>query len=203
VRIGLFGGTFDPPHVGHLIVATDAVEALELDRLVFVPTAQQPLKAAGGSSPAADRLAMVRLMVDGDHRFDVDAIEIERGGLSFTVDTLEALAARCATDTRFLVMGADAAATFAKWRAPRRIAELARLAIVRRSADSADVETAALVGAVRAITGDDLPAPVVLDMRRIDISSTELRERERSGRSLRGFVPDAVGRYVAEHGLYK
>jgi nicotinate-nucleotide adenylyltransferase len=203
VRIGLFGGTFDPPHNGHLLVASDAVESLGLDRLIFVPAAQQPLKSAGRSAPAADRLAMVRTVVEGDDRFDVDAIEIERGGLSFTVDTLETLAARCPSDTRFLILGADAAVSFAKWRAPRRIAELARLAIVRRSADSADVETAALVGAVRATTGDDLPAPVVLDMRRVDISSTEIRERVRAGRSLHGFVPDAVARYIAERGLYK
>jgi nicotinate-nucleotide adenylyltransferase len=203
VRIGLFGGTFDPPHVGHYIVASDAVEALRLDRLLFVPTAQQPLKSAGSSAPAPDRLAMVRLLVAGDPRFDVDAIEIERGGLSFTVETLEILAARGPGDTRFLIVGADTAAMFAKWRAPRRIAELAQLAIVRRSAGSADVETAALVGAVRAITGDDLPAPVVLDMRRVDLSSTEIRERVRAGLSIRGFVPDAVVHYVAERGLYK
>ena len=114
MRRGLFGGTFDPPHVGHLIVASDAFEALALDRLSFVPAAQQPLKSAGGRASAADRLAMVRAMLGEDARFDVDAIEIERGGLSFTVDTLETLAARCPTDERFLILGADAAAMFAK-----------------------------------------------------------------------------------------
>lgn len=203
MRIGLFGGTFDPPHFGHLIAASDAFEALSLDRLVFVPAAQQPLKVGSESAPAADRLAMVRLLVNDDPRFAVDAIEIERAGLSFTVDTVEEMARREGADGLFLIMGADAAAAIAKWRSPRRIAELAQLVIVRRAAGSSEVETAALVGAVRAATGEDFRAPLVLDMRRIDISSTEIRERARTARPLHGFVPDTVARYVAERGLYQ
>lgn len=146
---------------------------------------------------------MVRLLVADDPRFDVDAIEIERSGLSFTVDTLESLARKRPTDDRFLILGADAAATLSQWRDPRRIAELAQLVFVRRSTGAVDVETAALVGAVRATTGHDRPSPIVLAGRRVDISSTEIRERVRTGRSLRGFVPDVVARFVADRRLYQ
>lgn len=203
MRIGLFGGTFDPPHTGHVLAASDAYEALSLDRLLFVPAAQQPLKKGLHHATADDRMAMVRLLSEGDPRFDVDAIEIERSGLSYSVETLEAFASRFPGDERFLLVGADVVATFAMWRAPRRIAELARLTVLQRETKGKAVEKAALVGALRAITGDDLPAPLVLDTRRVDVSSTEIRERVRLDRSLHGFVPDAVARYITERGLYR
>lgn len=203
MRIGLFGGTFDPPHHGHLLAASDAFEALALDRLVWVPAAQQPLKQGTESASAADRLAMVRLVVGDDPRFTVDSIEIDRAGLSYTVDTVEAFAGRHPGDELILLLGADVLATFAKWREPRRIASLARVAIMHRAVNGGAVEKAAVVGAIRAVTGDDLPAPVVLDTRRVDLSSTEIRERARGGRSLHGYVPDAVARYVREHALYR
>ena len=203
MRIGLFGGTFDPPHHGHLLAASDAFEALALDRLVWVPTAQQPFKVGAQSASATDRLTMVRTAIENDPRFEVDAIEIERAGLSFTVDTVEAFARKYRGDELLVLLGADVLATFDKWRTPRRIAELARLAILQRSSDGGTVETAAVVGAIRAVTGTDLPAPLLLDTRRVDLSSTEIRERARAGRSLHGFVPDAVARYIREHALYR
>jgi len=203
VRIGLFGGTFDPPHHGHLLAASDAFEALQLDRLVWIPASQQPLKVGSRSATAADRLAMVRLAVGDDPRFEVYAIEIERAGLSFTVDTVEAFSGRYPGHELVVLLGADVMSTFAMWREPRRIASMARLAILHRAVNGGAVEKAAVAGAVRAITGDDLPAPVVLDTRRVDLSSTEIRERVRQGRSLHGYVPDAVARYVREHALYR
>ncbi len=203
MRIGLFGGTFDPPHHGHLLAASDAFEALQLDRLVWIPASQQPLKVGAMCATAADRLAMVRLAVGDDSRFEVDSIEIERAGLSYTVDTVEAFAGRYPGDDLVVLLGADVLSTFAKWREPRRIASMARLAILHRAVNGGAVEKAAVAGAVRAITGDDLPAPVVLDTRRVDLSSTEIRERVRQGRSLHGYVPDAVARYVREHALYR
>ncbi|MCC6929521.1 MAG: nicotinate (nicotinamide) nucleotide adenylyltransferase [Gemmatimonadaceae bacterium] len=203
MRIGLFGGSFDPPHLGHLLAASDAFEALELDRLVWIPASQQPLKVGVACASAADRLAMVRLAVGDDPRFAVDAIEIERPGLSFTVDTVEAYSGRYPGDDLVVLLGADVMSTFAKWREPRRIASMARLAILHRTVGGEAVEKAAVAGAIRAITGDDLPAPVVLDTRRVDLSSTEIRERARQGRSLHGYVPDAVARYVREHALYR
>lgn len=203
MRIGLFGGTFDPPHLGHLLAASDAYEHLALDRLIWVPAAQQPLKVGGHAATSADRLAMVCLMVEGDDRFRVDPIEIERAGLSFTVETLEAYSKAAPGDDLFLLLGTDVVRTFGKWRSPRRVAELARLAILHRVSGAEAVETAAVVGAIRAVTGDDLPAPLVLETRRVDVSSTEIRERARAGRSLHGFVPDTVARYIGERALYR
>jgi len=203
VRIGLFGGTFDPPHHGHLLAASDAFEALGLDRLVWIPAAQQPLKIGAQSATAADRLAMVRMAIDHDVRFAVDPIEIDRAGLSYTVDTLEAFSREYPGDRLVLLVGADVVKTFGQWRSPRRIAELAQLAVMHRVIDDGAVDKAAVAGAIRAVTGGDVPAAVVLDTRRVDVSSTEIRERVLAGRSLHGFVPDAVARYISEHALYR
>lgn len=203
MRIGLFGGTFDPPHHGHLLAASDAFEALGLDRLVWIPAAQQPLKVGMQSAAAADRLAMTRLAVGDDPRFAVDPVEIERAGLSFSVDTVEGYARARPGDELVVLVGADVLATFARWKEPRRIAQLARLAVLHRAVDGAAVEKAAIAGAIGAVTGADVPPPVVLETRRVDISSTEIRERARAGRSLHGFVPDAVARYVRERALYR
>jgi nicotinate-nucleotide adenylyltransferase len=190
VRIGLLGGSFDPPHNGHLLAAGDAFDALRLDRMLWIPTATQPLKASNHITPASQRLAMVRLLVEGDHRFAVDTIEIERGGLSYTVDTLAALAGRFGAAELYWLIGADVLPSFPKWREPARIAELATLVVMRRSGDSADVS--------------QMPAnTMVLETRRVDVSSTEIRERVREGKSIRGFVPDAVARYIAAERLYR
>ena len=188
MRVGLLGGTFDPPHVGHWLAAVDAFEALELDRLVFVPAAQQPLKLDREAAPAADRLAMVRAMADGDPRFAVDPIEIDRAGLSYTVETLAAYRERGVSDLHFLI-GADALAAFDRWREPERVQALARLVVLRRGTDAPVI-----------------PAGVsarVLQTRRVDVSSTEVRARLRAGRSIRGFVPAAVEAYLAAAGLYR
>src|SRR4051812_39982917 len=118
MRIGLLGGSFDPPHNGHLLAAGDAFDALALDRLVFIPAAVQPLKVGQGATPAEHRLAMVRLLVEGDPRFVVDAIEMDRGGLSYTVDTLLTLASQWPGDELFWLIGADVLASFSKWHDP-------------------------------------------------------------------------------------
>lgn len=203
MKIGIFGGTFDPPHTGHLLAASDAFEALALDRLYWIPTAQQPLKLGAQRASAGDRLAMVRLAVAGDARFEVDAMEIERAGLSYTVDSLESLHSRHPSDDMVLLVGADVVSSFGQWRTPRRIGQLARIAVMQRTSDVGQVERDALVDALRAVTGRDVPAAEVLDTRRVDISSTEIRERVRNARALTGFVPDAVARYITERGLYR
>lgn len=200
VRLGLFGGSFDPPHVGHLIVAVDALEALALDRLVLVPTWRQPLKAGADAAPAADRLAMVRLMVGDDPRFAVDPIEIDREGLSYTVDTLAAYAERHPDAERYFLVGADVLTTFHQWREPGRVLSLARLVVLRRATDGG-----ALPAAEPDVAGwaDPPRAPIRLDTRRVDVSSTEVRARARAGKSLRGFVTDAVAGYLAAARLYR
>jgi nicotinate-nucleotide adenylyltransferase len=205
VRIGLFGGTFDPPHMGHLLGASDAFERLELDRLVFIPTAQQPLKVGRQTAPSADRIRMVELLVGGDPRFSVDRIEIAREGLSYTVETLEAYARRHPDGERFLLVGADVVDTFRHWRLPERILELARLAVLRRSADGGEeaASDARIREVVREAGGAAAPDPIVLPTRRVDVSSTEIRERLRLRRPIRGFVPDAVEQYITAHALYR
>jgi nicotinate-nucleotide adenylyltransferase len=190
VRIGIFGGTFDPPHMGHLLVAIDAFEALSLTRLVLVPTGRQPLKADVVTAPGAARLAMTQRLVGDDPRFGVDAVEIDRDGLSFTIDTLKAFAARLPEAERFFLLGADAWRSFPRWRSPDEIMRLATVVVLTRGGDP--------IGPA----ASGLRAPRVLPTRRIDISSTEIRARVRAGLSLRGFVPEAVRDYIEENGLY-
>ena len=214
MRTGILGGTFDPPHVGHLLAASDAYESLELDRVVFVPAAQQPLKAlpkgleapGSGRASAPDRLEMVRLAIADDERFELSAIEIDRGGLSYTVDTLSELAEQSPGDTRFLLVGADVLGTFAKWRQPERVLELATLAVFTRSVrDPGDAQASwnRLAAQWESTHGHALAhAPVFVESRRVDVSSTEVRERVAGGRSIHGFVPDAVARYIATRRLY-
>ena len=191
MRLGIFGGSFDPPHVGHLLAAVDAFEALALDKLIFVPTATQPLKThapAGASS--RDRLEMVRLAVADDPRFDVSAVEIDRAGLSYMVDTLEGLAAERPGTELFLILGMDAMATFDRWKSPARIRELATLGVLMRDEGGS-------VGAFDAAAG-----MIAIGTRRVDVSSSEIRERIREGKLIRGFVAESVERYISAANLY-
>lgn len=203
MRIGFLGGTFDPPHVGHLLVASDACDALALDRLRFIPNNRQPLKAGLEVAPAPDRLAMLQALVGDDARFDVDAIEVDRGGTSYTVETLRLLKERYPDDERFLLLGADVGRTFPHWREPGEVARLAHLAIMRRADEAGEMDDVALVEAMVQVTGPEVPAPAIIRTRRIDVSSTEIRERVRTGRPIRGFVPEAVARLITERGLYQ
>jgi len=192
VRIGVFGGTFDPPHVGHLLLASDAREELRLDRLIFVPAGVQPFKVE--TPPAAsgqDRLEMVRLAIGNDPNYVVDDTEITREGLSFTVDTLEHLAGRYVGAEFFFLLGQDAAAGFRQWRNPERILEIATLALMMRSG-SEDVEG-----------WRNFEGLVTVSPRRVDVSSTEIRERLRAGKSIKGFVPESVERFIEARGLYR
>lgn len=192
MRIGVFGGTFDPPHIGHLLVANDAREALELDRLIFVPTGAQPFKV--DTPPVAsgqDRLEMVRLAVADDANYVVDDAEINRKGLSFTVDTLEHLSERNPAARLFLLMGEDVLAGFEKWRSPARIRELATLVAVSRGGLAGSIADPATSAVLRVST------------RRVDVSSTEIRERRRAGKSIKGFVPESVERFIDVRGLYR
>lgn len=189
MRVGIFGGTFDPPHVGHLIAASDACEALPLDRLVFVPTGTQPLKAGRETAPAADRLAMVRLLVAEDPRFSVDSAEIDRGGLSFTVDTLRTLRQRWPAGTADLVLllGTDAAAQFPQWRDPAAVQALAEVVVLTRGEAPGTI-----------------PAGLrEVKTRRVDVSSTEIRDHVKAGKPVHAFVTDPVAAYIARTGLYR
>lgn len=189
MRLGILGGTFDPPHLGHLLAASDAFEVLELDRLAFVPAGEQPLKSGQVIASAAERLAMTRLMVDGDTRFEVDPLEIEREGLSYTVRTLEDLSRRHSGAALFLLVGEDVLGSFDQWREPERVRELAEMVVLRRTTWEMPVVMAA--------------GARVIPTRRVEISSTEIRTRVRDGRSIRGFVADAVREFIETAGLYR
>jgi len=186
-RIGLFGGTFDPPHVGHLALAEAARRRLRLDRVVFVPAGDPPHKRGRRLSPAADRLAMTRLAVRGLPGFEVSDLEIRRRGPSFTVDTLRRLAARDPGARLYLLLGADSLEEFPTWRDPAGIRRLATLAVAGRPGHRAPRGR----GVVR-IGGAEL-----------DVSSSRLRAQARAGHRLRVLVPDAVARYVERHRLYR
>lgn len=210
MRIGIFGGTFDPPHVGHLLAASDAIEHLTLDRLVFVPAAVQPLKAGRSTASAADRLAMVRLTVADDPRLETDSVEVDRDGLSYTVDTLKEFARRFPSAERYFLVGADVLASFALWRDPQTVLTLATLAVLTRRAEDAHDPASEATRVDRQqhnATGslvDELDQrSTFVPTRRIDVSSTEIRDRVRSGRSIHGFVTDTVGEYISSHGLYR
>ncbi|MBX7119513.1 MAG: nicotinate-nucleotide adenylyltransferase [Gemmatimonadaceae bacterium] len=191
-RLGLLGGTFDPPHVGHLFLAYTALEQLGLHRVLFIPARRQPLKAAVETAAPAHRLAMVRLLVGGDPRLGVDPVELERDGLSFSVDTVRTLRTAYPDAELTFLMGEDTAATLGQWREPAALAAMARLVVLTR-------------GGERPVA-TPLPAGVQVERvaaRRVDVSATEVRARVRAGLPLRGFVPDDVAGYITAHGLYR
>jgi nicotinate-nucleotide adenylyltransferase len=193
VRLAIFGGSFDPPHIGHLLAAQDAFDQLSLDRLILVPAATQPLKTGREATDAPRRLDMARLLVEGDSRFEVSSVEVDRGGLSFTVDTLAHFAREFPDAERFFLIGADVLASFGQWREPHRVVALARLAILERAGDQPPMLPSGL----------DERRLTHLPTRRVDVSSTDIRERVRQGRSIRGFVTDGVAAYIARAGLYR
>lgn len=188
-RVGVFGGTFDPPHSGHLLLALDALDSLGLQELILVPAARQPLKHSVEMTSPAHRLAMTECLATADHRLRVDGSEVARGGLSFTIDTVRAIKSARPDAELFLLMGADTAATLPLWREPEALALLVQVAVAGRGS-----EPTVMPPGFRA-----LPLPT----RRVDISATEIRTRVGAGRSIRGFVPDAVADYIAAHGLYR
>jgi nicotinate-nucleotide adenylyltransferase len=196
VRIGVFGGTFDPIHEGHLATARAAVECAHLDRVLFVPSAQPPHRAAA-LAPTDDRLAMTRLAVEGEPRFDVSEVEVSRGGMSYTADTLAALHGAYPDDELFLILGWDAARLFRTWHEPERVAGLASVVIVGRpgmqSPMPSDLDAAGLD-----------PGRVVLCLVPTpDVSGSGLRRAISAGEPVAGKLPPDVERYIAEHHLYR
>ena len=199
MRLGIFGGTFDPPHVGHLLAASDVFEHLALDRLVFVPAAVQPLKATRTTASGEHRLAMVRLTTGNDIRLGVDSVELDREGLSYTVDTLREFARQFPSAELFFLVGADVLSTFAQWRDPHTVLELATLVVMTRRAEDGTQELDNTIG----LDAELARRMTRVATRRFDVSSTEIRERVRAGRSIHGFVTDAVAEYIGSHGLYR
>jgi nicotinate-nucleotide adenylyltransferase len=185
--IGLFGGSFDPVHHGHLIVARVAAEALRLDQLRFLPAREQPFKRGRHAAPAADRAVMLELALAGSPGFAVERAELERPAPSYTVDTLEALRAREPAATFTLLLGADAAAELPAWHRASELPRLARIVVFGRPGSPVPA-SALIAGAI------EVPA--------IDISATDIRRRVRAGLPVRYWVPDAVAEYMVRHRLY-
>ena len=184
-RVGVFGGTFDPVHVGHLAIALAALESVPLDRVLFVPARRSPLKDRDPLASVSDRVAMLKAAVASEPRFALSPVELDRQGVSYTVDTLEAL--RSEGDL-FLILGSDALSDLARWRAPDRIRELATILVAARPG---------------APEPDPMHGARAFDAPRLDISSRELRARATRGMSLRYLVPDAVWEHIKARGLYR
>jgi nicotinate-nucleotide adenylyltransferase len=194
--VGILGGTFDPVHYGHLIIAEAARDQLGLDRVEFLPANDPPHKPDDSVSPAADRVAMVCAAIRGIPYFNVNEVEIERTGPSFTVETLEHLKLRRPGDELVFIVGGDSLRDFPTWRSPGRIVELASLAVIQRPDARFNVEDLdeRVPGLRERIHFVDTPL--------IEISATDLRDRIATSRSIRFQTPDNVIAYIKGHSLY-
>ena len=184
MRIGIYGGTFDPVHHGHLILARQALEEFKLDRLVFVPAAESPFKIHNHTAPAADRLAMLRLATADEDHFTVDPLEVERGGVSYSIDTVKTFRSRDPGAELFFLVGEDNAYRLAEWHLFEELRKLVFFVVLSRSEDFQSPEY-----------------PVV--QRRIEISSTEIRNRVANQESITYLVPESVKHYIEQHQLYQ
>jgi nicotinate-nucleotide adenylyltransferase len=217
-RVGILGGTFNPPHAGHLALARYALEQLGLDKVLLMPANVAPNKPASGEDPgAAHRLAMCRLSVAGEPGIQASELEIKRGGVSYTVDTLSSIHDKEPDSELTLILGADTARTLPGWREPERLLGLAALAVAERDGlgeeeigaaigrlSQATTPPNASHGAGRGGASQELaPAPRMLRMEKIPVSSSQVRELVAAGRPVDELVGEAVARYIAEHGLYR
>jgi nicotinate-nucleotide adenylyltransferase len=194
--IGVLGSAFNPPHLGHLALAQEALWQLNLDEVLLMPTGEAPHKRIADDPGRELRLAMTRFAAADDQRFAVSTLEVEREGPSFTCETLELLAREREGTELVFVMGADAAVGLESWREPRRVVELARLAVARRSGIS-DADVAAVL---RSLGAEE--RATMLEMPQFGVSSSAVRERAARGRPLRYLVPEAVARFIEEKGIY-
>jgi nicotinate-nucleotide adenylyltransferase len=199
MRLGLFGGTFDPVHLGHLLMAEQCREQCALDQLWFVPAAVPPHKQGREITPGKARAEMLEVAIAGCRDFAVSRMELDRGGTTFTVDTLQHLHDEDPSCELFFLLGADSLADLPTWREPARIAQLATIVAVNRG-DRPLPESATL----KTMLGEEIALRVQLvTMPGIDLSASDTRRRVREGRSIRFMVPRAVEVYIHEHQLYR
>jgi nicotinate-nucleotide adenylyltransferase len=193
LRIGLFGGAFNPPHVGHLVCAQEAHAQLDLDVVVWVPVGRAPHREMPHDPGPEMRFQMCEYATAADERFGLSRIEIEREGPSYTADTLRELRERSPDDEIVLLLGGDQAAALPSWHEPGEVMRLATIAVAERAeVDRARVEAA--IGGEAQLTFFEMP--------RIDVSSTMVRERAASGRPIRYLVPDKVANFIGAQSLY-
>jgi len=188
-RLGILGGTFDPPHIAHLVLAQSAHERFALGKVLFIPAAIQPHKQRPDVLPGETRLKLLHLALDSDKRFEVSDMELKRVGPSYSVDTLLQLKEQHPEIELYLIIGGDNIADIEHWREPRRIFEVATVVAARRPHAKA-------VGRYK----DKI---TMFDMPQIEISSTLIREMVEQGRRIKYLVPEGVEAYISEHGLYK
>ena len=199
MRTGILGGTFDPIHLGHLLIAEESRVSLGLDQVLFAPAGRPWLKEGQPLTDSRHRLKMVELAVASNPHFHVIHNEVDRSGLSYTVDTLEELRQQLSADSElFFILGLDAFESFHRWKEPDRILELCRLVVVSRPG-YADEERDRLLANYQ----DQSDRICVLPVHNVDFSATEIRRRAAQGISFRYQVPEAVETYIAEHGLYR
>lgn len=201
MRIGIYGGSFNPIHFGHLILAEVCREVAQLDEVWFMPAAMSPHKQGVASIDGRQRLEMVQLAISGHPAFRASQLELDRGGVSYTVDTLRELKSQHPADQLFLMMGADSLRDFGTWREPQAICQLAQLLIVARGGmpPPGSQHLVELLGSetTRKIDEHVVPMPLV------ELSSRELRERVAQQLSIRYRVPRAVEQYIHQHQLYR
>lgn len=186
-RIGVLGGTFDPIHIGHLVVASEVCAALQLDTVLLVPTSAQPFKGETSRASAEQRLEMCRLATADDDKLQVSDVDVVRGGVTYTVDTLTDLAAQHPGSELFFIGGADALARIDEWREPERLRALARWVVVARPGHAIEAS-------------DD--RTLVVETPEMGVSSTDVRHRVATGAPWRYLVPVSVAAYIVQHGLY-
>jgi nicotinate-nucleotide adenylyltransferase len=196
-RTAVFGGSFNPIHYGHLLLADEVLDALGLDRVLFVPAAQPPHKPNAQLAPAQDRHAMVQLAIAGHPKFAVSDLELRRSGPSYTVDTLDAL--RIPREELFLIVGSETFLDLLTWRTPRRVAGLAQIVVVPRVHSAFDPESAA----VRKVVHEIRDEPLIVRAISLPISASDLRRRVREGRSIAYRLPEAVAAYIQAKRLYR
>jgi nicotinate-nucleotide adenylyltransferase len=200
-RIGILGGTFNPPHLGHLALARDARDELGLDRVLFMPAHTPPHKPAEQLPEPEQRLRMAELLVAGESRLAACALEVNRGGPSYTVDTLRDIHASNPDAELTFIVGADSASTLPSWREPGELLLLAQLAVAARVGSDREQ----VVSALERVSADGLPAARVrfLGMPPLAVSSSLARERAARGEPIEDLVGADVARYVSQHGLYR
>ncbi|RME44778.1 MAG: nicotinate-nucleotide adenylyltransferase [Chloroflexi bacterium] len=197
VRIGVFGGTFDPPHIGHLVAAEEARVQLGLAQVVFVPAGTPPHKLGEPVSPVTHRVEMITRAVASNPHFLVSLVDVERPGPSFTVDMLRTLRDQWPADTEiYFIMGEDSLEDLPTWHAPEQLLELCRLAVVNRPGYEAHMDELEVIIPGLSQKVDTVAMPL------LDVSSTDLRGRVRQGRPLRYYVPAEVEAYIRAHDLY-
>ncbi len=201
MRLGIYGGSFNPVHIGHLLVAECCREQAALEQVWFVPLSVPAHKQTDAIAPAQHRVEMLRLATGGHEAFHVSTIEIERGGVSYTVDTLDQLRREDPTRELYLILGADALADLPAWRDPARICELAKLLVVRRG--GLPMPNFEVLAPFASSTRIEQASADQIEMPAIELSSRELRQRVNEGHSIRFRVPRAVEKYIETQGLYR